>query len=986
MSMKTVFCFSDCLKRGGAAVWCVAGGVVFLAAFLTDGAASEEREFTIDLFNHHDFPVRQPVQVRASLSPLGAWQTDAKQPVQVTQDGAVLIADLPGNGHQRVNLRPGITRAVEPQLILSPGEDSVSLRWHGREWGRLAWDLRVRPADLDKATDEKIRSAPPDDFAADFEPLPLTFQQVETGPVFDTWTAVATKAGLRLRIELRAYREGFLDLDSQLVNESADPRRKVYAAVVTRWEHPPAAERTLCYDNHIIPFGDRDWSPFRRGSGRHQFTQCGVDWLRLDLAAAGSVVWLQDFAPSFTVRDASARNRFKQPRDQGANLPQLGQEAQTAGPSLYNITEIARANIRSYRDRLADNILPPRGGSVTFSSRLVFSLSRLTDRQADAELIGYTSYREQETTTEGVRVAFGVPAVRFGTSYFPYSTLGENFDFVKLPGMDREGFWPLAADTVLRWREFADDIRRDLRLAKAMGFHVIRLHHLELLAPIPPETRQAYLDFFFGELRHLQLKAMLDVFASDTAIAELLDRYGDVVEAVELENEILIWGIPADRPARWRQTYATIKRVAPQVRVHLTGYNNTGIFNRLIALGVPFDRVGLHLYVDSLDAIPTTRGYALALGSYAGKIGRPPVITEWNWRDLTRLTPEARAEVYPAIFETVLATRAVPEMFQFQFNETLAPNPRSGRGNLLRHYELLHLSRRLKPEALELMKLIRRYSAPDDPVRRLCLPPVVVNLDARGTGMATVALTNTSPHSIRLKVSLETSGDLQADLTDARKDMLEPGQACSVPVALKTVGLTPGFYYCFLRCESDEGWLRYGWIEARLAGAPQLDESPRLAVAYPRGIREALDFDWAAPLAVVYGQDAPVLEVETAIALAETLESATGHPVDYWQADTLPAEQWAARPLILVGSRNHLPLAADLVEKLAPDATSFVTRLSLPATPPRLVVSGADPRAVEQAGMDLLLRWWRHAKDAAARRVGLVEKELPRGSDPAQLP
>ncbi len=97
-----------------------------------------------------------------------------------------------------------------------------------------------------------------------------------------------------------------------------------------------------------------------------------------------------------------------------------------------------------------------------------------------------------------------------------------------------------------------------------MGFHVIRLHHLELLAPIPPETRQAYLDFFFGELRHLQLKAMLDVFASDTAIAELLDRYGDVVEAVELENEILIWGIPADRPARWRQTYAPIKRVAPQ--------------------------------------------------------------------------------------------------------------------------------------------------------------------------------------------------------------------------------------------------------------------------------------------------------------------------------------------------------------------------------------------------------------------------------------
>jgi hypothetical protein len=263
---------------------------------------------------------------------------------------------------------------------------------------------------LDKATDEKIRSAPPDDFAADFEPLPLTFQQVETGPVFDTWTAVAT-SGLRLRIELRAYREGFLDLDSQLVNESADPRRKVYAAEVTRWEHPPAAERTLCYDNHIIPFGDRDWSPFRRGSGRHQFTQCGVDWLRLDLAAAGSVVWRQDFLPR---RSRCGMHRraivFKQPRDQGANLPQLGHGGANARAlPCINITEIARANIRSYRDRLADNILPPRGGSETLFLAAGFQFVPATDRQADAELIGYNSYREQETTTErrpgGVRRA-----------------------------------------------------------------------------------------------------------------------------------------------------------------------------------------------------------------------------------------------------------------------------------------------------------------------------------------------------------------------------------------------------------------------------------------------------------------------------------------------------------------------------------------------------------------------------------------------------
>ena len=52
----------------------------------------------------------------------------------------------------------------------------------------------------------------------------------------------------------------------------------------------------------------------------------------------------------------------------------------------------------------------------------------------------------------------------------------------------------------------------------------------------------------------------------------------------------------------------------------------------------------------------------------------------------------------------------------------------------------------------------------------------------------------------------------------------------------------------------------------------------------------------------------------------------------------------------------------------------------------RLIVSGEDSLAVEHAGMDLLLRWWRNAKDSAARRVGLVEKELPRGGDATKLP
>ena len=125
----------------------------------------------------------------------------------------------------------------------------------------------------------------------------------------------------------------------------------------------------------------------------------------------------------------------------------------------------------------------------------------------------------------------------------------------------------------------------------------------------------------------------MDVYASPEQLAALVARYRDVIDGVELENEILIWGIPLDRPPQWNAEYDAIKKVAPEIPVNLTGYNNTGMFNRLEQLGVKFDRVDLHSYIDSLDAIPSGRGYALALGSYATKNrAKPPMISEWNWR------------------------------------------------------------------------------------------------------------------------------------------------------------------------------------------------------------------------------------------------------------------------------------------------------------------------------------------------------------------
>jgi hypothetical protein len=946
----------------------------FIATIICAAPVSAQEPVVV-LQNNQPFRIHMPIIVRGISSTAASGGL-----IQAEGSNGVFIADVPANSRKEIQINL-TTKSVKPLLALNAVGAGVDVIFSDKSLGKLSWDLLLKPVTGTATDDATVTNH--EDFRKEFTALPLRFQKTSQGPIFETWTAEATKSGLKLTVELQAYGEGFLDLNARLTNESADEKKKVYAAVICQWEQADVKERSLCYDNRIAILPERGESPFRGGEGRHQFTQRGVDWVRGSLKSGVAVAWLNDFAPSFTVLDNTKKNSFKQERYEGASLPQLGQEVQTDGERFYSITEIARSNIRSYRDRLAENTLPAHGEGVAFTSRLAFSKKQISDKDVDQMFVGYTSYNEQRATTNGIAISFGVDSVRFGTSYLPYSTLGENFDTLKLPGMDREAFWPLAADTVLRWREFADDIRRDLRIAKFMGFHFIRLHHLELLAPIPTETREEYLDFIFNELRHLKLQALVDVDASDAAIVRLLQRYGDVIDTIEIENEILIWGIPLDRPAQWKATYAAIKKAAPQVRVHLTGYNNTGMFNRLESLGVPFDRVGLHSYMDSLDAIPTARGYALALGSYCSKIGKPPVITEWNWRQFTRMTPEARAKIYPAIFDNALATRAIPEMYQFQFNETMAPNPRAGRGNVLRHYELINLSRRPKPEAFELMKLIQKYSSPDDALRLMEIPQMVANLDAHGEGQATVKIKNISKHTLKLTATIESSTNFTAKLESLGKASLKAGGTLSLPVRLKASETTPGFYHCFVRIETEDGKVRYGWVEARLAGAPRVDKESKSAVNYPGGVAKELDFDLTQPVAVVFGPDATVLEVETAFAIASTLESATGRQVDSIQStDFKPAR---GQSVILVGTPKSNPLIKQLEQRLGKLETGCVQQF-VESRGKVLAVSGEDSVAVEHAGMDLLLRWWKSAKDSAARKIGLVEKELPRGGDAAKLP
>ena len=973
---------------------------VLLCAVGSVIAKDKTAPHAVVIVNNQPFRVRMPVRIRAQKLGAGAWATSDGRPVQQAGSDAVFIAELNASASKRLSFRHSRSASDPASLALLPAADGIELRYRGEDAGRLSWDVVVvrgaRPAER-----KEPHAVARPDFAKQFAALPLAFQKIEGGVVFDVWRAEGTKNGLKLLVELQAYHAGFLDLNAQIENVSAGTTN-VYAAAVCRWQQPGASSRSLNYNNEIAPLSDAGWSAFRgtdesgTGDFRHMFIQRGVDWVNTKFATNTGVLWLNDFAPSFTVHQDATGKRSG--RFTGANSPQLGQEAQTAGGSLYSITEIARSNTRYYLERFVPNLLPPAGEPLAFSSRLVFAESPVTEQRADEEFIAYVGYGEQHAGEQETRVSIGVPGVRFGTNYFPYSTLGENFTLRKLPGMDRAAYWPLAADTVTQWRLFADDIRRDLSIAKAMGFEMIRLHHLELIAPLDEKVKREYLDFLFGEMRRLKLRALLDAQMQPGEIGEIVRRYRDVIDGVEIENEVLIFGINDGREKYWNAVYDAVKGVDPRIPVHLTGHTNAGAFTRLARLGVKFDRIGQHAYMDSLHAIPSSRGFSLAAANYGRKVGKPSVITEWNWRGLSRLTPAARAKVYPPIFENVLKTRSVPEIYQFQFNESLAMDPLILKG--IRHYEPLWLSRRPKPEALELMRLIREYSLPSNPVRLLDVERGVVELDAQGRGTVGFRVTNISRRPLDLRASLEAPANIRAQFDRAQRALrLAPGASAVVSARLTAQATQggadarplPGFYHVFLRLEGGDGLLRYGWVEARLAGTPQLDQSPNAVPdSNVRYGADAMSFNFNRPLAVVYGEDSPVLDLETASALVNTLESATGRPVAIYHLPDLPADLKQSGTLILVGTTKTNALVAAAMKESSPGAGAsprFVTRFGPNAQHGDwLVIGGATPEDAERAAMDLVIRYWKFAKDAAARRVPLVAKEIPQGGDPALLP
>jgi hypothetical protein len=121
----------------------------------------------------------------------------------------------------------------------------------------------------------------------------------------------------------------------------------------------------------------------------------------------------------------------------------------------------------------------------------------------------------------------------------------------------------------------------------------------------------------------------------------------------------------------------------------------------------------------------------------------------------------------------------------------------------------------------------------------------------------------------------------------------------------------------------------------------------------------------------------PVLEMEMAYALANTLQAATGRPVHLSGAADIPDTLLANGTLFLVGTPATNPLVAKMLGTARAAAVSKgetghgVVIAGTGAQSHWVVFTGSDKTAAEAAAADFILRYWPNAKDAALRLTGM---------------
>lgn len=895
--------------------------------------------------NNHDFAYDGPVTFKTAL-PDGAYKSADGEAV-VKGGAARAVVHAKGHGLVVLKHQKSGTLSSGP-IAVKPTVGGIGLLSEGRDAGRVELGLAVIPGK--EATSAQAVET--------FKPLSLALAKQLDG----TFTGKTTAGDYQIDITMIPYAGGWVDVEAKLTNmvDTSDP---VYLALVRKVTMSDISSVKSEW-NGLIMNGTDDPAI----TDRIATLTKGVNWCSWK---SGGASWaaINQFSAGYTTQDSKGKWI-------PANHFYTWEKVAQKDGSIYLISEVAGANPAQDNGKYmgVKAYCPPRKGEpVVLKWRLAMVKSPKQDWE-QSQLYVTAGYQKTTETKDTATVDLGVPYVEFGTSYFPYSTMTENFDFYRTTGLDREGWWPFSPKMWENWRAYQPQMETDLRIIKAMGFDLVRLHHLELIGSMDRKNAFAFMDFYMGECRKLGLKVLFDTAGSTEWVSSIVGRYKDVVKYVEIENEVLIPGIPKGAPERWTSQYNAVKKVAPNTQAFLTGACNQGMFDRLKYLGVPFDRVGFHNYKHGAAFKESIPSVALGVANQARDLGTSSVLGEFNWKLLTALSPEARAKEVAQIYAKMLEPRAIPTFCQFHWQETMSVNPRLTRQGI-RHYETINLDRTPKPEALALMTLIRKYARPDAPVRMLPINIERSSLTDQGTAIVRFDITNNSASPMAVTISAESFEGVKCSMPKSAKYTLKPKEKRVGEISLSTApNALPGTYHYFVKA-AYPGGTSYGWGIAEKQGAPKFD-APVMAdlVEYPQGVDVVNKFDYSGMVCVVFGKDAPTIEMEMAYQLRNTLQSAIGQNVRLCSSADVPNDMLEMGNLILVGTPAKNPMIAQANPTLPTSKGAVILHNNK-----TLILTGTTAEQQAAAATDFVLRFWNNAKDSVSRISGL-EKGAALGS------
>jgi len=141
-------------------------------------------------------------------------------------------------------------------------------------------------------------------------------------------------------------------------------------------------------------------------------------------------------------------------------------------------------------------------------------------------------------------------------------------------------------------------------------------------------------------------------------------------------------------------------------------------------------------------------------------------------------------------------------------------------------------------------------------------------------------------------------------------------------------------------------------------------------VVYPQGSAIIENFDWTRPLCIAFGRDAPIIELEMAYLVFNTLQTATGIPLRLCSTEDIPDSIINAINLILIGTAEGNPLISEVSPKLMPGKGTILLH---DAGDDRqwLLLTGDGEDSVKAAACDFVLRFWNNAKDSISRITGM---------------